>query len=79
MKKTLDVSFFGEAISPDDIRSHRAKSVVNYLLPGDRPYFKLLECRARDDLDTLIIQVDVEIFYDSTSRHKSKRIYCYYI
>ena len=56
-----EVKIFGDIVLSESLRSDRAKLIHHYLDSGDVPYFRLVECRSRDKIDTLVIEVSVEV------------------
>jgi len=50
-----------EVISSKQLRLPRAISLSRFLENDGSPYFRLIECRASESLDILIIEVDVEV------------------
>jgi hypothetical protein len=52
----------GEIVSPEELRAPYAKSAVNYISHNFTPYIRLIECRATDHLDVLVVEVDVELY-----------------
>lgn len=54
----------GEIVSPEELRAPYAKSAVNYISHNFTPYIRLIECRATDHLDVLVVEIDVELYQD---------------
>lgn len=67
-----EIKFFGDIVSSESLRSDRAKLIHHYLELGDIPYFRLVECRSRDNIDTLIIEVSVEVSKHRLTNIKAK-------
>ena len=51
----------GESITFEEISSARAISILKYLAQAEVPYFKILDIRATEKWDILVIEVDVEV------------------
>lgn len=64
--------FGGGIISPDNLKSPRAQAVYNYLGTAHSLYFEFLECRATERIETLVIQVSVEVSQDRVTDIRSK-------
>ncbi|MBW4473969.1 MAG: Mov34/MPN/PAD-1 family protein [Stenomitos rutilans HA7619-LM2] len=64
----------GDIISPEKLRSPRAVALHRYLNTRHSLYFQLIECLATERLDTLVVQVSIEVYQHRTIDIRPKEI-----
>lgn len=67
-------SLNGDVVSPEKLRSPRAVALCQFLNTEHSLYFQLIECRANEHLDVLVIQVSLELCQDRAVNINSKEL-----